>query len=236
MGDGNNTESALESQLVDALSATLTRRMAERIVADVRRNRAGAALARDMDGLLAVVRGDLAQATFLRIGTRAPRVLAEVEDRLLGLAVLPSDFDPRQCVRLVYVGKSAAASQYFASMVGATDTVRIDELFELLMALDTDERTLVVVDSEDTDLDVAALARFVPDFPSYVVTFVAGSSPATREAFLVSGAAFRATLRHEPIDHPDFPEVLRDVVTGTTGGGRRSRSGTSTTTQPAQAA
>lgn len=237
MHDGEPTDSAVEALLADALSMTLTRRMAARIVADVRRNRAGRPIPSDIDGVLAVVRGDLAQATFLRVGTRAPHVLAGVEDRILGLAAIAEEPSEGPGVRLVYVGACPAVATYLAGEVGASEIARVDDLADLLIALDSDERTLVVIDSDATKLDPTVIARFVPDFPAHVLTFVASTSPATREAFLSSGGAFRATLRSEPMDHPDAPQQLRDLVGGVVDrGARRSRGGTSTTTEPARAA
>lgn len=234
MGNG---ERAVESLVVDALATTLTRRMSERIVDDVRRNRVGAALPSDVDALLQIVRGDLAQATFLRVGARAERVLAVVEERVLALAALPPDAWSGPSVCLVYVGRNAEVPAYLASELGAQSVVRVEELFELLIALDTDERTLVVIDSDDTTLDPALIARLVPDFASHVLTFVASTTHATREAYLSSGAAFRATLRPEPMDHPDMPQLLRDLVSGAaTACGRRPRGGHSTTTLSARAA
>lgn len=237
MGNGEHTVSAVELLLVDALSTAITRRMAERIVCDLRRNRGGLPLPSDLEGLLALVRGDLAQATFLRMGTRAPKVLAEVEERVLALTEVPAEAWHGPRVRLVYVGRNREAAHYLARELGAHPVIRVDEVFELLLALDSDERTLVAVDSDDTRTDAAVIARFVQDFPPQVLTFVASTSPATREAFLSSGAAFRATLRTEPMDHPDVPQMLRDLVRGeSVGSTRRTRGGTSTTTEPARAA
>jgi hypothetical protein len=233
---GNGEQIAVESLLVDALATTLTRRLSERIVSDVRRNRVGAELPSDVDELLRVVRGDLAQATFLRVGARASRVLAVVEERVLGLAALPPEAWDGPRVRLVYVGQNREVPAYLARELGAQPVLRVDELFELLIALDTDERTLVVIDSDDTTLDPAVIARFVPDFASHVLTFVASTSHVTREVFLSSGAAFRATLRTEPMDHPDVPQMLRDLISGVANGTRRPRGGISTTTEPARAA
>jgi len=229
--------SGIEALLVDALSATLTRRMAERVMADVKRNRAGAPMPMDVDALLALVRGDLAHATFLRVGTRATAVLAEVENRVVGLAALPIDAWSGPRVRLVFVGRNAHALEYLARELHAQPVIRVDHVFELLIALDAEERTLLVIDEQDSALDPTIIARFVPDFSSWVLTFVAGASPGTRAAFLDTGAAFRATLRSEPLDHPEVPQMLRDLVSGIgDGGARRTRGGTSTTTQPAQAA
>jgi hypothetical protein len=70
-----------------------------------------------------------------------------------------------------------------------------------------------------------------------VLAFVASASPRTRETYLASGAAFRVTLRTEPMDHPDVPQMLRELVSGVSNeGARRSRGGISTTTEPARAA
>ncbi len=233
-------EESVQALLVESLGATLTRRTAERIVADVRRNRAGVALPTDVDGLLAMVRGDLAKAAFLRVGSRAPLALSDLEERLLALDVVPLDAWSAPRVRLVLVGRSAEDACHLAREIGAHHVARVSELHELLIALDSDERTVVVVDTDALrgSLDAATLARFVPDFPSHVLTFVASSSPATREAYLSTGAAFRATLRTEPLDHPDVPQLLRDLVRGECRTKpRRTRGGsTSTTTGPARAA
>lgn len=235
-------EESVQALLVESLGATLTRRTAERIVADVHRNRAGVALPTDVDGLLALVRGDLAQATFLRVGMRAPLALSELEDRLLALDVVPLDAWSAPRVRLVIVGGSGEVASHLARQIGAHHATCVRELHELLIALDGDERTLLVVDNDAAlpagSLDAATLARFVPDFPDHVLTFVAASSPAMREAYLSTGAAFRATLRGEPLDHPDVPQLLRDLVRGESRSEpRRMRSGsTSTTTGPARAA
>jgi hypothetical protein len=238
MGNGNEETSAIESLLIDALSITLTRRLAERILGDVRRNRAGKPMPRDVDGLLALVKDDLAHATFLRVGARATSVLAEVETRVIALSALPVEAWKGPRVRFVYVGRSAEAATYLADQLGAQPVLHVIELHELFMALDTDEQTLVVVDSADTALCPLLLSRLVPDFPSHVLTFVASSSPATREAYLSSGAAFRATLRSEPMDHPDVPQMLQEIVSGVGAGAARSRSrgGVSTTTEPRRAA
>lgn len=237
MADGRDQVTVIETLLIDGLAAMLTRRMAERIVADVRRNRAGAPLPTELDALLAVVRGDVAQAAFLRIGARAERVVAEVEDRIAGLALVPVEAWGGPRVRLVYVGACPVSASHVARELNASEVVRVDELFELLMALDTDERTLVAIDPDGSKLDPAVIARFVMDFPAHVLTFVASTSPTTREAFLSAGAAFRAMLRSEPMDHPDVPQLMRDLVDGAANGGcRRTRGGTSTTTEPAYAA
>jgi hypothetical protein len=236
MGHGDDRASKLELWLVEALATTLTRRMAERVVADVRRNRLGAPWPLDVDGLLALVRDDITPLVFLRVGGRARGVLAELEERVLGLSALADEAWQGPRLRLVYVGRSVAAADHFGRAIGAVETRRVDELFELLIALETDERALLLVDAADCTLDPGLLARFVPDFPTHVLTFVAASSPATREAFLSSGAAFRATLRSEPIDHPDVPRALMDLVRGSATRSRRPRGGSSSTTQPARAA
>jgi len=226
----------IEAFLADALSAVLTRRMAERIVTDLRRHRRDAALPTDPAGLRALVEGDLARATFLRVGRRAARALAEVQRRLLAQSAIPVEAWSPPPVRIVYVGRSREAANALARTLGAEPVVGVDELHELLIALDTSERTLVVIDAADTALDASFIARFVPDFPAHVMTFVASATPAVRETYLQYGAAFRATLRSEPIDHPDLPDWARDVVRGVAGGTRRPRGGTSTTTEPARAA
>jgi len=237
MGD---IEESVQALLVESLATTLTRRMAERIVADVHRNRAGVALPTDVAGLLTLVRGDLAHATFLRVGTRAPLALSEIEERLLALDVVPLDAWSAPRVRLVLVGGCGEVASHLARQIGAHHATSVREVHELLIALDGDERTLVVIDGDapTSCLDAATLARFVPDFPNHVLTFVAASSPAAREAYLSTGAAFRATLRAEPLDHPDVPRLLRDLVRGDSRGKtRRTRgSSTSTTTGPARAA
>ncbi len=237
MGTGEQSGAAVEALLVEALSTSLTRRMAERIVADVRRNRADAPLPRDVPSLLDVVRGDVARAAFLRVGARARELIADVEERVLALGALPAEAWQGPRVRLVYVGRHRAAAAHVGRILGAQAVVPVEQLFELLMAVDGDERTLVVVDEADTSLTPALVARFVLDFPAHVLTFVASASPATREAFLSSGAASRATLRSEPMDHPDIPRLLRDVASGVLHvGARRPRGGTSTTTEPRRAA
>ena len=241
MGNIDELDTAIESLLIEGLAQRLTRRTAERIVADVRRNRHGAPLPRDVDQLRVLVRGELTQATALRLGARAMAAIADVEERLLAMSALPADSWEGPRVRLVYVGQSECVARYLAETIHATEVHRVDELFELLMALDTQERTLVVVDADaacsEGKLDPTALARFVPDFASHVVTMVAGATDAIREAFLRSGGAFRATLRKEPLDHPDLAGAMRDLVSGVQrSASRRSRGGPSTTTQPARAA
>lgn len=228
-------ESTVETLLVEALAASVTRRMAERIVGDLRRIRGGA-LPSDASGLLALVRGDLTRAAFLRIGLRARTVVTDVEERVLALSSVPMDAWTRPRLRLLFVGRNASAAEHLARAIGAQPVV-VRELHELLIGLDTDLRTLVLVDDADTALEAHVVARFAPDFPAHVLTFVASSSPATREAFLSTGAAFRTHLRSEPMDHPDLPCMLRELLSGVSERGpRRTRDSTSTTTDPRRAA
>ena len=237
MGYGDKIESAIEAVLVDGLAQQLSRRTAQRVIEDLRKHRCGAPLPTEPHALLAFVRTELLQATVLRVGARGTAAIADVEERVLAISTVPTDSWEGPRIRLVYVGRADSVAGHLADVVHATETHRVDELFELLMALDSHEKTLVVIDALDTKLEPALLARFVPDFAGNVLTLVAGACPEVREAFLQTGAAFRALLREEPLDHPDMTKVMRELVTGVPApSGRRKRGGPSTTTEPARAA
>jgi hypothetical protein len=237
MGYGDRVESAIESLLIEGLAQQLSRRTAQRVVEDLRRHRYGAPLPTDPRALLDLVRGELLKATILRVGAKGATAITDVEERVLAMSTLPTDSWEGPRIRLVYVGRSATVAGHLADVVHATEVHRVDEVFELLMALDSRERTLVVVDSMDTKLDADVLARFVPDFAANVITLVCAVTPSIRETFLKTSAAFRALLRSEPLDHPDMKRVMRELVTGVpASSGRRKRGGPSTTTEPARAA
>lgn len=232
-------ERTIEEVLVEALSKALTRRMATRIVDDVRRGRGGAPLPEEMDELMRLVRSEVADAAYLRMGAQAGIAIAELEDRIASLAAMPAGSWRQRRERLVFVGRSEEAAQRLGAALGVAQTTRVDELWQLLVAIETEERTLLVIDAEDTALDPALLSRFVPDFPGHVLTFVVRSCVATRESFLKSGAAFRSTLRPEPSDHPEVEQAMRDVLAGIPPKDRRHRSAggsTTTTTEPRRAA
>jgi hypothetical protein len=231
-------ERTIEDVLVDALSKALTRRMATRIVDDVRRGRGGAPLPEEMDELMRLVRSEVADAAYLRMGAQAGIAIAELEERIATLSAMPPGSWRQRRERLLFVGRSQEAADRLAAALGVAETQRVDELWALLVEIEKEERTLLVIDAEDTALDVTLLSRFVPDFPGHVFTFVVRSCVATRESFLKSGAAFRATLRPEPSDHPDVEQAMRDVLAGVPAKDRRHRSagGSTTTTEPRRAA
>jgi hypothetical protein len=237
MGYGDRIGTAIEALLVEGLSERLSRPTAQRVMQDVRRHRCGAPIPTDPQALLAFVQDELRQAAMLRVGARGAAAIADVEKRVRALPTLPADSWEGPRIRLVYVGRSETVAGQIADLVHATETHCVDEVIELLMALDSRERTLVVIDAQSTKLEPAMLARFALDFPATVHTLVASATPEVREAFLSAKAACRAVLRPEPLDHPDMTRLLRELVIGApVPTGRRRRGGPSTTTEPARAA
>lgn len=227
----------VESMLLEALGSVTTRRLATIVMQDVERMRGGAPIPEEHLALLGLVRGDLADACFLRLGASGSRAVAAVEDRVHALAVLPKELWTETRDRLVFVGRCPDRATSMAAALHITDLVWVTELFELLLAADGEVRTCVVVDASDCPIDHATLARVAADFPAGVVVVVASEDPSIRAELLRSGAAFRTTLRPEPAGDEAITRVALAALRGATPrANRRQGGGSTTTTQPAMAA
>ena len=85
--------------------------------------------------------------------------------------------------RLVFVGGSPERALEIATALRVVDAVWVTELYALLIALDTEVRTCVIVDAADCPIAGTTLAALAPDFPGNVSTVVASMDTAIREAF-----------------------------------------------------
>jgi hypothetical protein len=227
----------IESMLLEALESVTTRRLAQVVMQDVARMRRDAPYPEDHASLLAIVRAELADACYLRLGAAGARAVTALEDRLHALAVLPRDLWAESSDRLVFVGRSPERGASMAAALHITDFVWVSELFQLLMAVDGEVRTCVLVDASDCSLPHSVLATFAPDFPRNVSVVVASMDVSIREEFLRTGAAFRTTMRPEPASDPAIAQyALAALKGGALPAKRRKPGGSTTTTEPARAA
>ncbi len=206
------SEGDVAAWLVDAMTSMFeSPAVAERLLEDVRRNRFGEPLPLRHADVRRMLWHELAPAASGLLGVGASALAVELELQLEVLAPI-ADEPPAPSIRVVTTCRTQAMADHVGSLLGASEVCWAPELWQLLVALESDERTILVHDVGGSDLDVGLLARLVPDFAPNVVTFVAGAGEATRALFIQTGAAFRATLGPDPIEHPSATELLCDIA------------------------
>ena len=209
------SEGAVAAWLVDAMTSTFeSRTIAERLLDDVRRNRYGEPLPLHVAAVRRLLWHELAPSASGIVGVSASALAVELELLLDARVELPAARET-SCMRVVSTARARATADAVGALLGASDVCWAPELWQLLIALESDERTILVHDLAESDLDAGLFARLVPDFAPNVVTFVASVTPAARAVFLETGAAFRATLGPEPIGDPAAAALLAEVARST---------------------
>lgn len=206
------SEGEVAAWLIDAMTSTFeSRPIAERLVDDVRRNRHGEPLPCRVTDVRRLLWHELAPSASGILGVGASALAVELELLLDARSAAPEE-PPELGVRVVSTARARATADHVGALLGASEVCWAPELWQLLIALESEQRTILVHDVVGSDLDVGLLARLVPDFPPSVVTFVSSTTPAARAAFIESGAAFRATLEPGAIDQPAVAQLLCDVA------------------------